>query len=262
MELSLLGKRAIVCGSTQGIGKAIAIALANLGANITLIARNTQKLDVIKRGLAQDQGQIHHCLTADFAHPEQLKEILSLYVNEPQTVNILVNNTGGPPAGPITNATEEEFTQAFANHLLCNHILAQAVLPGMKESGYGRIVNIISTSVKQPIAGLGVSNTTRGAVASWAKTLSNEVGPSGITVNNVLPGATATKRLSSIITNKAKKSGKTEVDVIKDMKANIPLRRFAKPEETADLVAFLVSPAAAYITGTSIPVDGGRTSSL
>jgi 3-oxoacyl-[acyl-carrier protein] reductase len=177
-------------------------------------------------------------------------------------IDILVNNTGGPPGGPITRAATEEFTQAFSNHLLCNHILAQAVLPGMKSAGYGRIINVISTSVKQPLHGLGVSNTVRAAVANWSKTLASEVAADGITVNNVLPGATGTQRLHSIISNKSKQAGSSEAEVTQEMLSEIPMKRFAAPEEIANAIAFLASPAAAYITGINLQVDGGRTGCL
>jgi len=177
-------------------------------------------------------------------------------------VHILVNNTGGPPAGLAVDASFEQFLQAFNNHLLCNQALVQAVVPGMRRLRYGRIINIISTSVKQPIPGLGVSNTIRAAVANWAKTLATELGPDGITVNNVLPGMTETERLRSLIATRAAQSNRTEADVSQSMKDEIPLRRFAVPAEIAAAVAFLASPAASYINGINLPVDGGRTQSL
>ncbi len=263
MDLSIVGKNAIVCGSTQGIGKAIAIELAKLGANILLIARNEDKLKQVKKELDTSKGQEHHFLVVDFAIPPQLKLILEDFIELNQmNFHILVNNTGGPAGGPIENAKPEEFAQAFSNHLICNQILVQAVKEGMKEEGYGRIINIISTSVKQPLNGLGVSNTIRGAVANWSKTLANELGQFNITVNNVLPGATDTVRLKSIIENKAQKTGKS-VDEIKNEMANeVPMKRIAQPEEIANAVAFLASPAASYINGINVPVDGGRTKSL
>jgi 3-oxoacyl-[acyl-carrier protein] reductase len=177
-------------------------------------------------------------------------------------VHILINNSGGPAGGPVTNAKPEEFLQAFQQHLICNHIITQLVIDGMKAEGYGRIINIISTSVKIPLRDLGVSNTIRGAVASWAKTMANELGEYGITVNNVLPGATTTERLTTIIANKAAKTGKTVAEIEHEMMNETPARRFGKPEEIAAMAAFLASPAAAYVNGTSIPVDGGRTGSI
>jgi 3-oxoacyl-[acyl-carrier protein] reductase len=263
MNLDLTGKNAIVCGSTQGIGKAIATELAVLGANIILIARNKDKLKLVCEELDTSKGQEHHFITADFSLPPQLKLHVEDYIETNDLeINILINNTGGPAGGLIENAKTEEFIHTFSNHLVCNHILMQAVKEGMKNSGYGRIINIISTSVKQPLNGLGVSNTIRGAVASWAKTLANELGEFGITVNNVLPGATDTIRLKSIIENKAEKTGGNAETIKKGMEDMVPLKRIAQPEEVANAVAFLASPAASYINGINIPVDGGRTKSL
>src|SRR5688500_2224236 len=190
MDLNLRAKQAIVCGSTQGIGKATALELALLGASVTLIARNEAKLQQTLTELDTRQGQQHDYLVADFSQPDILAGKIRDYVEQKPAVHILVNNTGGPAGGPILEAQTEEFRQAFTSHLICHHLLAQAVVPLMKKAQYGRIINIISTSVKQPIPGLGVSNTTRGAVANWAKTLSYELASFGITVNNVLPGAT------------------------------------------------------------------------
>ena len=262
MNLDLKNKRALVCGSTQGIGKAVAMELALLGANVTLVARNEQSLKQTKSELINNGSQLHSYLCVDFNEPQKLKELVESSIQRTGPVNILVNNTGGPPSGPITNAKPEEFLNAFNSHLICNHILAQACIEGMKHSGYGRIINIISTSVKLPLPNLGVSNTIRAAVANWAKTLANELGKFGITVNNVLPGATATQRLSSIIENKALKTNHTNDTITKEMLSEIPLGRFAEANEVANAVAFLASPAAAYINGINVPVDGGRTGSL
>jgi len=263
MDLDLTGKNAIVCGSTQGIGKAIAIELASLGANIILIARNEAKLQATREVLDVTKGQEHHYITADFSLPPQLKIHVEDYIETNNVeINILINNTGGPAGGAIENANTDEFTNTFSNHLICNHVLMQAVKDGMKKSGYGRIINIISTSVKQPLNGLGVSNTIRGAVANWSKTLANELGEFGITVNNVLPGATDTVRLKSIIENKAEKTGGDAETIKQDMANIVPMKRIAQPEEVANAVAFLASPAASYINGINIPVDGGRTKSL
>ena len=260
MNLNLKNKNALICGSTAGIGKATAMELADLGANITLIARNEDKLKEVLSELPTNQGQNHNYMIADFNDPNSLKEALSN--NTSRKYHILLNNTGGPKGGPILNADLSEFTNTFSQHLLCNHLLVQAVVSGMKENGYGRIINIISTSVKQPIEGLGVSNTIRGAVANWSKTLASELGPFGITVNNVLPGATATERLDQIMVNVGKKIGKSPKEAGEIMRSTIPARRFAQPEEIAYAVVFLASEAAGYINGINLPVDGGRTKSL
>lgn len=263
MNLSLTGKNALVCGSSQGIGKAIAEELALLGANITLVARSADKLANVMRGLDDSKGQNHQYLIADFSNPDELKKTLDAHLeNDGINYHILINNTGGPPGGLAINARVEEYQEAFKKHLVCNHILVQSVLEGMKKNGYGRIINIISTSVKQPLQELGVSNTIRGAVANWSKTLSNELGVYGITVNNVLPGATATDRLKSIVESKAAKKGVSKNAVEEAMKDKIPLKRFAEPNEVAAAAAFLASPAASYINGINVPVDGGRTGSL
>ena len=260
MNIDLQGKRAIVCGSTRGIGRAVAFELASLGAEIILIARNEDDLKKILTTLKT--GKNHRYIVADFEKPDDLKEKTIQHIKDFGVVHILVNNTGGPPGGPIISASPDEFTRAFSNHLVCNQILAQAVYEGMKKENYGRIINIISTSVKQPLKGLGVSNTVRAAVANWSKTWSNEVAPFGITVNNVLPGATNTDRLKSIIETKSKKINVSLKQVEEEMMNEIPMKRFASPEEIANAVAFLASPAAGYITGINIPVDGGRTSNL
>lgn len=262
MNLSLHNKRALVCGSTQGLGKASAIELAKLGASVILIARNKELLQKTKLELDTRAGQSHASIVADFADVNQVKERVNEFVKSNPPIHILVNNTGGPKGGPILDAELQEFTSAFSNHLLCNHVLVQAVVAGMKAERYGRIINIISTSVKQPIAGLGVSNTIRGAVASWSKTLAGELAPFGITVNNVLPGMTKTGRLDALIKSKSEKSGKSLEHITSEMIAEIPAGRFAMPEEFAAAVAFLATPAASYINGINLPVDGGRTLSL
>ena len=261
MNLDLIGKNALVCGSSKGIGKAVAIELALLGANVTLVARSANKLTTVKETLDRSKGQKHDFLVADFTDSADLKrKITGLAATKP--IHILINNTGGPPGGPIIDADPEAFLSAFHNHLICNHLLTKAVLPGMQASGYGRIVNVISTSVKQPIDGLGVSNTVRAAVGNWAKTMANEVGKDGITVNNVLPGYTYTQRLEEIIQNRATRFQQTEEAIQEKMKSTVPAGRFADPSEVAAAVAFLTSPAAAYINGINLPVDGGRTKSL
>ncbi len=262
MHIDLKNKHAIVCGSTQGIGKASAIALANAGASVTLVARNQQRLQGVLQELDSSDSQQHGFVVADFQNPSELSDRIAAKVAEVGAFHILVNNTGGPPGGEIFSATIEAFESAFTQHLKCNHLLAQAVVPGMKAESYGRIINVISTSVKQPLDGLGVSNTIRGAVASWAKTLANELGQFGITVNNVLPGATATERLASIIQTKSKQSGKSVDEISEAMKNSVPAKRFADPSEIGNAVLFLASELASYVNGINLPVDGGRTKSL
>lgn len=262
MNLDLSGKTALVCGSTQGIGYATAVELAFMGANVTLIARSEEKLIDAVNSLDTSKGQLHRYVVADFGDSKVVNEALQNYLRLVPEVHILVNNTGGPAGGPIIEAETSQFIRTFEMHLVNNHQLVQAVVPSMKEAGFGRIVNIISTSVKQPIVGLGVSNTIRGAVASWAKTLSLELGEFGITVNNVLPGFTRTARLDAVVNMRAESAGKSREEVEELLQKDIPVGRFAEAEEVAAAVAFLCSPAAASISGVNIPVDGGKTGSL
>jgi 3-oxoacyl-[acyl-carrier protein] reductase len=261
MDLSLQNKAAIVCGSTQGIGLASAIELSKLGAACVLMARNEDALKKAIQQLDTSFLQQHSYLVADFDQPETVRTAIGKFVAD-NPVHILINNSGGPASGPITEAKEEDFLNTFNRHLVCNHILAKAVISSMKKEGYGRIINIISTSVKIPLPNLGVSNTIRGAVASWAKTMANELGQYNITVNNVLPGATKTQRLETIISNNAGKKNIAIEAVEKEMMKEIPMKRFAVPQELANVIAFLASPAASYVNGVSIPVDGGRTGAI
>src|SRR5690606_2802614 len=260
MDLKLKNRTALVCGSTAGIGKATAMLLAAEGVKVTLIARNEDKLKQVLSELPSQRK--HDFIVADFSNPEDLKSKVSDYFSKNNGFHILVNNTGGPKAGTVLNAGLDEFENAFTQHLKCNHSLARTVILFLKEEGYGRIINMISTSVKQPIEGLGVSNTIRGAVANWSKTLATELGSFGITVNNVLPGATATERLTSILENVAKKINGSYEDAENMMKNVTPAKRFAEPEEVANAVVFLASDCAGYINGINLPVDGGRTKSL
>jgi 3-oxoacyl-[acyl-carrier protein] reductase len=265
MNLDLTGRNAFVGGSSKGIGKAVALELAKLGANITLIGRDEPALmqGLIDLSFISKAEQHHDSIAIDFSNPDKVKSAVERHLKKTnKTYHILVNNTGGPPSGKIFDAQPEEFIKAFESHLINNHQLTRLFAEGMKRSNYGRIINIISTSVKQPLPNLGVSNTIRAAVANWAKTMANELGAFGITVNNVLPGATETDRMKTIIANRIDKTGWDEDMVREEMMREIPLKRFASPEEVAAAVAFLATPAAAYINGINVPVDGGRTGSL
>lgn len=262
MNLRLDGKQALVCGASQGIGASAGRALAELGASVTLVARSHDKLEAALVQLATGSSQRHDYLIADFDQPETLKTALGQWLKNHPQAHVLINNSGGPPGGPAHAASVEEYQKAFTRLMLCGQILVQAVLPGMQKSGYGRIINVISSSVKEPIRGLGVSNTIRWAVAGWAKTLASELGPLGITVNNILPGFTRTPRIASLFKARAEKEHRSVADIEKEAMALIPLGRFAEPEETAAAIAFLASPAAGYINGINLPVDGGRMQSL
>ncbi|WP_058834733.1 SDR family oxidoreductase [Luteimonas abyssi] len=261
MDLDLTGRHALVCGASEGIGRAAAHELAALGARITVLARREAALRDVVRALPASAGQQHDVCVADLADATSLRGTLQALVAR-QPVDILINNTGGPPGGSAHEAAAEAYLEAFTRHLVAGQTLVQAVLPHMRTQRWGRIVNVVSTSVREPIPGLGVSNTVRGAVAGWAKTLSRELGPDGITVNNVLPGFTETARIDQIVRERAARESRDEAAVRADMAASVPARRFARPEETGGVIAFLCSPAAAYVTGVSLPVDGGRMASI
>lgn len=261
MDLDLKGRHALVCGGSDGIGRAAAEELALLGADVTLLARREDALRGVVAALPRHGGQQHGWIAADVADTDTLRaQVQALASARP--VHILVNNTGGPPGGPAHTADASAFLDAFTKHLIANQALVQAVLPGMRAAAWGRVVNVISTSVKEPIVGLGVSNTVRGAVASWAKTLSRELAPMGVTVNNVLPGFTDTARIAQLVRDRAQASGTSEAEVAEGMRKLVPLGRFARPEEIGGVIAFLCSPAAGYVNGVSLAVDGGRTYSI
>lgn len=256
--LPLKGRRAFVCGSTQGIGKACAVEFARLGAACTLVARNEEALMRVRDELPRQHGQSHDAIVADFADHDALRGKVAEYLHDEGPAQILLNNTGGPPPGPAFDGTPEDYLDAYTKHVVCNQVLVQSLAQGMREAEYGRIVNIISTSVFMPIKNLGVSNTVRAAVANWARTLAAELGPFGITVNNVLPGFTKTARLDKLVEGRANRAGQTVEETEQQMFATIPVRRFGTPEEIAAVAGFLATPAAAYVNGVSIPVDGGR----
>ena len=261
MNLDLKNKTAIVCGATQGIGLGISKELAKEGVNLILVARNKKKLTSCIKGFPNPEK--HSFICVDFSKPNNLKEKLKIYFeNNNKPVHILINNTGGPKSGSLEGATNDEFIEAFNMHVLCNQILSSFVVPGMKKLGYGRIINIISTSVKIPITGLGVSNTVRGAVANWSKTMANELGEFQITVNNILPGYTNTGRLSSLFKKMSISQNKPIKEIEKNIINNVPLKRLGDVSDIANIVTFLASKKASYISGVNIPVDGGRTGSL
>ena len=260
MNTSLTGRHALVCGASSGIGRAAALALAGLGAEITALARRKDRLDSLVAEL-REAGVTARAVEADLDDRAALGGIIDTLLTEVGPVHVLLNNTGGPPGGPLLDATPEAFEVAFGRHLLASHILVGKVLPGMAEAGFGRIVNVISTSVREPIPNLGVSNTIRGAVASWSKTLSGEL-PPGVTINNVLPGFTDTDRLGQLADGVAARQGTSADTVRENWRAMIPEGRLARPEELGDVIAFLASPAASYVRGVSLAVDGGRLKSI
>ncbi|TXH65524.1 MAG: SDR family oxidoreductase [Thermomonas sp.] len=261
MDLNLSGKHALVCGASEGIGRAAAIELALLGADVTVLARREAALQAVVDALPNDGTQRHGLLVADIAATDALRDaVATLAASRP--VHILINNTGGPPGGAAHAADIAAYLDAFNKHLIANHTLLQAVLPGMRAAHWGRIVNVISTSVYEPIPNLGVSNTIRGAVASWAKTLSRELGGDGITVNNVLPGYTRTQRLDQILADRSAAIGKPQDEIANGMLSTVPVGRFAEAGEIGGVIAFLCTNAAAYVNGQSLAVDGGRMQSI
>lgn len=259
INLNLTGKRALICGASKGIGKACAIQLAELGCEVIVLARQENALKELVATLPVRHAQTHSYFALDLADFELLEKLIKLDIQKNGEIEILVNNAGGPSAGPIVDATDEQFENAFKLHLRANALLAKQVIPGMKAKQYGRIINIISTSVKSPIDNLGVSNTIRWAVASWAKTLSYEVAKYGITVNSVLPGSIETSRLESLMQHQADKRSTDLETVRREVISQIPAGRIGSPEEVAQVVGFLASPAASYVNGVAMPVDGGRT---
>jgi 3-oxoacyl-[acyl-carrier protein] reductase len=262
MNLNLANKTALVCGASQGLGLATAKELALLGATVIVASRNVEKLKEVVKQLDTKAGQQHSYLAIDLSKPGEAKATVEAVINKGTTIHILVNNAGGPPAGPMIDTDAAELEKAFRTHVISSHVLVQLVVPGMKAAGYGRIINIVSTSVKQPINGLGISNTVRAAVANWAKTLANEISSYGITINNVLPGYTNTDRLNYLFDKQATDQGTEKGEILRRTVSLIPAQRLGEPEEFGAAVAFLCSPAAAYINGVNLPVDGGRTGTL
>ncbi len=261
VEMSLDGKHALVCGASAGIGRAGALALASLGAEVTALARRGEALEALVPELLAAGAPRARGLVADLERRAELGDTIGRLLAEHGPVHVLVNNTGGPPSGPLLEAEEEDFLVPIGRHLFASHLLVRALLPGMVEAGYGRIVNVISLSVREPIVGLGVSNTIRGAMASWSKTLAKEL-PACVTVNNVLPGYTDTGRLRSLQEQLAERGGTTLDAVAEGWIANTPARRLGRPDELGAAIAFLASPAAAFIRGVSLPVDGGRLNGI
>ena len=262
MNLDLSNKTALVCGASQGLGFACAVELALLGANVIAASRSDDKLRAVVKQLDTSKGQKHHFLVLDLAQPEESKHAVLNFISEEGNIHILINNAGGPPSAPMIDTDATEMEKAFRTHVISSHLLSQVLIPGMRSTGYGRIINILSTAVKQPINGLGISNSVRAAVANWAKTLANENADSGITINNVLPGFINTDRLNYLFSKQATDRGVSKENIFANTIAAIPAKRVGEPAEFASVVAFLCSPAAAYVNGVNLPVDGGRTSSL
>ena len=261
MNLDLAGKTALVCGGSKGLGFGSAQQLAELGARIILLARSEKILQQKTSELNIINQLENEYVVADMNELDSLVPALDSR-REQSAIHILINNTGGPPGGTLIEAEEAALEKGFRMHILASQIITKYCIPGMRLSEYGRIINIVSTSIRQPIPGLGVSNTIRGAMGSWSKTLALELAPEGITVNNILPGTTKTERLDDILASRQQLYGYSEEEATNSMLTEIPMGRFAEVAEIAQVVAFIASPAAAYITGTNIPVDGCKIRSI
>ncbi len=255
--LSLQGKHALVCGASAGIGRATALALASLGANVTALARRQDRLSALVPELKAAGASDARYIVADLDQRDALEETITDLLQQHGPVHVWINNTGGPPPGSLLTTNEEQLLSALGRHLLAAQRIMKLVVPGMEQASYGRIISVLSTSVRAPIPNLGVSNLTRAAMASWSKTLSNEL-PPNITINCILPGFTATERLSSLAESRANHAGRTVEEVETAWKATIPEGRLGRPEELAATIAFLASPAASYVRGVCLPIDGGR----
>lgn len=257
MDLGLSGRTAIVCGASQGLGRAIGHALAAEGADVLLNSRSADKLTTARDAIVAATGANVYTHAADLTDPDAVRDLVQAAQSHLGRVDILVTNTGGPPSGPFEDHSAEVWRQAIAQNLESVVNLVRAALPGMKEQGWGRIVNVTSISVKQPVAGLILSNSIRAAVTGFAKTMANEAAPFGVTVNNVLPGFTRTERLVDLATAAAERTGDTVKSVYAGWEADVPAGRLGEPEELAALTAFLCSKQAGYVTGQSVAVDGG-----
>lgn len=259
-NLDLTGRWALVGGASQGIGQATAKVLAEAGARVILLARRMDMLEITRNSMVNPQS--HRSLALDLERLEDVSSHLARLVADVGPIAVWVNNTGGPKSGALVDVSADELERAFRSHVMASQMIMRTLLPGMKQLKYGRIINVLSTSVKIPIPGLGVSNIIRAAMASWAKTLSLELGPFGITVNNILPGYTETPRLETLVQGAAQKSARSVETVRQEWADLVPMRRLGDPLETAQAIAFLASPLAGYISGVQLPVDGGRTGAL
>lgn len=261
MDVELKGKTALVFAASQGLGKAIAARLAEEGANVMIASRSEEKLAQVAEEISYlGSGQVLHKM-ADVTKTEDIQDVIQYTVDTFGTIDILINNTGGPKAGNFLSLTDDDWKHAFELNLLSYIRIIREVVPVMKKSG-GRIVNIASSSIKEPIAGLILSNTFRTGIVGLTKTLASELAEDGILINTVAPGRIATDRVKELDTIRAEKLGVDVSEIEEEMRNQIPLKRYGQPEEFAKAVAFLVSGANSYMTGQSFLIDGGMVKSI
>lgn len=257
MDFGLKNKIAVVCGSSQGLGFASSRELAKKGCSVVICSRDKSRIEQAARKIGQETGGSIFPYQVDLSNTNQVVNFTKTVISEFNRIDILVNNTGGPPAGFFMDLSEQDWSAAFQNTFLSAVTLTKHILPVMIEENWGRIINLQSISMIEPISDLILSNSVRMAVAGWAKTLSNQYAKYNITINNIATGFTLTERLISLVENKAKQEKISAKEVVKKWEDQIPAGRLAKPEEIAWLVTFLASEQAGYITGATIPVDGG-----
>lgn len=262
MDLGLRGKVALVAASSRGLGRATAEELAAEGADLVMCARSEGPLREAATAIERASGVRVVALPADLADPDAVDRVVAQALGTFGRVDVLVTNTGGPPAGPFESHSREAWHEAVRQNLDSVLNLVRPILPGMKERRWGRIINVTSITVKQPVDNLILSNSVRAAVTGFARTLATEVAPFGVTVNNVLPGYTRTQRVEELAAKTAATRGGSPADAFAAWEREIPMRRLGEPREFGALVAFLASERASYITGTSVPVDGGWIRSL
>ena len=259
MNLNLKNKNAIICASSQGLGKAAALDLAEEGVNLAICSRDQDKINKVKEEIHQkiDSEIKVLALKVDLDSPDEILAFYKQVENDLGSVDILVNNNGGPPPSTFEQLSDDDWQKAFNSTMMSCLRLSKLVLPNMKKNGWGRIINISSVSVKTPVNGLFLSNSLRMGVLGWAKALSDELAPHGITVNTVCPGYTRTERVEAILETQSNSSGLKKEDIEKSIAENIPMKRVGEAEDLAGLITFLASEKADYMTGLAIQVDGG-----
>ena len=257
MDLSIKGKNAIVCASSQGLGKSAAVDLAKEGVNIAICSRNKDKINLVKEEIEQTSDVKVVAIEADLSSEKDISALFQEAKKELKTIDILINNNGGPPPSTFEELTDEDWQKTFNSTMMSAIRLSKLVLPDMKKNKWGRIINISSVSVKTPVNGLFLSNSIRMGVLGWAKALSDEVAPHGITVNSVCPGTTKTERIEQILNAQSESSGKDKSEIEEAMANSIPMLRIGEASDLSALITFLASEKASYMTGLAVQVDGG-----